>query len=62
MQPTCNRQKNNALPKHHLKRADDPREFDFTHSIIVTGKDQGGDLGKYAFYFDIKTRIIQEFV
>jgi hypothetical protein len=48
--------KTNSLPRKHLKRGDDLREFDFTHSIILTGTDQGGDRGEYGLYFDLKVR------
>jgi len=37
-----------------LQRSDDPRHIDYTHSIVVSGIDQGGDRGEYAFYFDIR--------
>ncbi len=37
-----------------LRRGDDPRTLDYTHVIPVTGVDQGGDRGEYAFYFDVR--------
>lgn len=36
------------------RRNDDPRTIDFTHSIILSGVDDGGDRGQYAIYFDVR--------
>jgi hypothetical protein len=40
-------------PRQVLTRSDDPRKVNYTHSLIVSGKDDGGDVGQYAFYFDV---------
>lgn len=43
-----------------LRRDDDPRTAEYTHHIIVSGTDQGGDRGVYAFYFDLRLFQIEE--
>jgi Ricin-type beta-trefoil lectin domain-like len=42
-------------PHYVLRRNDDPRTVSYTDSIVLTGRDQGGDIGEYGFYFDIRT-------
>jgi hypothetical protein len=37
-----------------LTRSDDPKTISYTHKLIVTGVDDGGDTGVYAFYFDVQ--------
>ena len=37
-----------------LRRDDDPRTIDFTHSILASAVNESGDLGKYALYFDVR--------
>jgi hypothetical protein len=47
-----------ASPRQTLRRSDDPRGFDYTHSVVVEGHDDGvfgKDFGRYAFYFDVRT-------
>jgi hypothetical protein len=44
-----------TFKRSELKRNDDPTRLEFTNSVIVTGKDDGGDIGVYAFYFDVRT-------
>ena len=51
----------NNLPRKTLTRPDDPRTLTYSHSIILTGKDQGGDVGEYGLYFDLKIRSVPEF-
>ncbi|WP_053650345.1 peptidoglycan-binding protein [Streptomyces sp. XY431] len=36
-------------------RPDDPRTLQFTDTIVLTGVDDAGDIGKYAFYLDVQT-------
>ena len=36
-----------------LRRSDDPRTVDYTDVLDLTGIDDGGNVGEYAFYFDI---------
>jgi len=43
-----------------LHRADDPHFLEYTHSIVVSGIDQGNDRGEYAFYFDVRQFDVQE--
>jgi len=43
-----------AFPKQTLRRDDDPRTIEYTHQLIVSGVDQGGDRGEYALYFDVR--------
>jgi hypothetical protein len=38
-----------------LTRNDDPQVVTYTHSQVLSGRDDGGDTGVYCFYFDIKT-------
>ena len=38
------------------KRDDDPQEIRYTHRQLVSGKDDGGDIGEYGFYFRVRTR------
>lgn len=40
-----------------VHRDDDPRTIEeWTHRIILSGRDDGGDVGQYALYFQIKSR------
>ena len=44
-----------GFPKQTLTRPDDPGKIvTYTHSQVVSGRDDGGDLGRYAFYFDVR--------
>jgi hypothetical protein len=45
-----------TLPEFVLKRDDDPHVVTYTHRQIVSGTDDGGDKGEYAFYFMVRTR------
>ncbi|RQP23646.1 hypothetical protein [Piscinibacter terrae] len=36
-----------------LSRSDDPRQVAYTHSLVLSGRDDGGDVGRYAFYFEV---------
>lgn len=40
--------------KQLLRRNDDPRTISYTHQLVVSGVDQGGDRGEYALYFDVR--------
>lgn len=42
-----------STPKKVLTRSDDPHSLVWTESITVRGTDDGGDLGVYAFYFNV---------
>jgi hypothetical protein len=44
------------------RRDDDPRTIEFTHSMTVSGEDEGGDRGQYALYFDVRLFEQQEVV
>ncbi|WP_157855338.1 peptidoglycan-binding domain-containing protein [Kitasatospora purpeofusca] len=54
-----------ALPRSRLlsvdsrrqvrTRPDAPRTLQLTDSIVLTGVDDAGDLGKYVFYLDVRT-------
>ncbi|MEV6977470.1 peptidoglycan-binding protein [Kitasatospora sp. NPDC093806] len=35
-------------------RPDDPRTLEFTDTIVLTGVDDAGDIGKYVFYLDVR--------
>ena len=35
-------------------RSGDPRTWPYTHSIVLSGTDEGGDTGHYAFYFKVE--------
>ncbi|SDI13199.1 hypothetical protein SAMN05192558_101498 [Actinokineospora alba] len=37
-----------------LRRNDDHRSITWTHEIVLTGTDDGGDVGEYALYFDVR--------
>ncbi|CRK56797.1 hypothetical protein [Alloactinosynnema sp. L-07] len=37
-----------------LRRNDDHRSITWTHEIVLTGTDDGGDVGEYAIYFDVR--------
>ncbi|KAK5100669.1 hypothetical protein LTR70_001431 [Exophiala xenobiotica] len=43
----------NASNKKVLRRSDDGHTITWTDSITVIGRDNGGDVGVYAFYFDV---------
>lgn len=45
-----------------VRRDDDPRTIEFTHSITVSGEDDGGDRGQYALYFDVRLFVREEVV
>ena len=49
--------KDGELPDKTLTRDDDPHSLNYTHRMIVSGTDDGGDYGEYAFYFSIATRL-----
>lgn len=49
--------KEGRLPDNIHKRDDDPHEIKYTHRMIVSGTDDGGDYGEYGFYFSISTRL-----
>ncbi|WP_333777173.1 peptidoglycan-binding domain-containing protein [Streptomyces sp. IBSBF 3136] len=38
-------------------RPDDPRTLQFTDTIVLTGVDDAGDVGKYVFYLDVQTAV-----
>ena len=42
------------FPIKTLRRDDDAKTVEFTHSVILSGTDQGGDRGEYGFYFDVR--------
>ena len=42
------------FPTQVLRRDDDPKTIEFTHSLILSGTDQGGDQGEYGLYFDVQ--------
>jgi hypothetical protein len=42
-----------TLPKKVLRRPDDPNVIIYTDFVTVTGRDNGGDIGIYGFYFDV---------
>jgi hypothetical protein len=42
-----------TFTQHTLTRSDDPRALEYTHLQVVTGIDDGGDRGDYAFYFRV---------
>lgn len=43
-------------PQPPYRRSDDPRTISaWTHRLVVTGTDDGGDQGQYAFYFNVET-------
>lgn len=37
-----------------LRRNDDPRAIDWTDVLVLEGRDDGGDRGVYALYFDVR--------
>ncbi len=39
-----------------LRRKDDARTIDWTDVMVVIGRDDGGDVGEYALYFDVRPR------
>ena len=47
-----------SFTKQVLRRNDDSNTLPYTHSVVLSGVDEGGDLGKYGFYFDV--RLFQE--
>jgi hypothetical protein len=49
-----------APPRRQLRRSDDVDVVDYTHSVTVTGTDDGGDRGRYAFYFDVRAYPVEE--
>jgi hypothetical protein len=49
-----------GFPKQTLRRTDDNNTIDYTHRIDLTGVDEGGDLGRYALYFDIRLFVDSE--
>jgi len=51
---------NGNYTRQTLRRDDDPRIVEYTHSIVVTGIDQGGDRGEYALYFDVRQFDVEE--
>jgi hypothetical protein len=45
-------------PQPPIRRDDDPRTIDdWTHKLILSGIDDGGDRGQYALYFKVWTEI-----
>jgi hypothetical protein len=42
------------FPRRTLERDDDPNTIEYTHFIVASGIDEGGDLGRYAAYFDVR--------
>ena len=42
-----------SVPKKVVRRDDDSKTITYTHYIMVEQTDNGGDLGRYLFYFDI---------
>ena len=42
------------FPLQIVRRDDDAKTIEFTHSLILSGTDQGGDRGEYGFYFDVR--------
>lgn len=49
-----------AANKKILRRPDDGHTILWTHSISVTGRDDGGDVGVYVFYFDVNIINVQQ--
>jgi hypothetical protein len=41
-------------PRQVLQRADDPRTAEYTDFTTVRDRDDAGDVGEYAFYFDVR--------
>jgi hypothetical protein len=48
--------KEKRLEVKTLKRDDDPHEVQYTHRILLSGTDDGGDRGEYGMYFMVRTR------
>jgi len=45
--------KSGNLDRRTLHRTDDPKSVAYTHSLVLNGRDDGGDVGQYAFYFNV---------
>lgn len=45
-----------------LTRPDDGKTLQYTHTFTVTATDDGGDVGYYAFYFEIKVHQVQNVI
>jgi hypothetical protein len=43
-----------AQRRRTLRRTDDARHIDWTDVIVLIGVDDGGDVGEYAVYFDVR--------
>ncbi len=41
----------------HGSRGDDPRAWDYTHYVVLSGTDEGGDTGHYGFYFKVEQEV-----
>ncbi|MBE8515974.1 AbfB domain-containing protein [Amycolatopsis sp. H6(2020)] len=39
-----------------LRRGDDPKTIEYTDFVVLRGTDDGGDVGEYAVYFDVRVR------
>jgi hypothetical protein len=48
-----------SFVQHTLTRSDDPRSLEWTHMQVVTGIDDGGDTGDYAFYFRVVVKNVE---
>jgi hypothetical protein len=51
----------NASPSVHvLNRDDDPKAMPWTHCLVLTGRDDGGDVGQYGLYFEVEKEHVAE--